>query len=61
MTKMLNETISYRDIWHEDAYHLFSDVLFRAMWYRIESDREYGMVRSGNVVLDSKRRRAAVF
>ena len=61
MTKILNETISYHDIWHEDAYHLFFDGLFRGMGYRVESNREYGMGRPDIVVLDAKRRRAAVF
>ena len=61
MTKILNETISYHDIWHEDAYHLFFDGLFRGMGYRVESNREYGMGRPDIIVLDAKRRRAAVF
>ncbi len=61
MTKILNETISYHDIWHEDAYNLFFDGLFRGMGYRVESNREYGMGRPDIVVLDAKRRRAAVF
>ncbi len=61
MTKILNETISYHDIWHENAYHLFFDGLFRGMGYRVESNREYGLGRPDIVVLDSKRRRAAVF
>ena len=61
MTKILNETISYHDIWHEGAYHLFFDGLFRGMGYKVESNREYGMGRPDIVVLNSKRRRAAVF
>ena len=61
MTRILNETISYHDIWHEDAYHLFFDGLFRGMGYRVESNREYGMGRPDIVVLDRKRRRVAVF
>ena len=61
MTKILNETISYHDIWHEGAYHLFFDGLFRGMGYKVESNREYGMGRPDIVVLNSKRRRVAVF
>ena len=61
MTKILNETISYHDIWHEAAYHLFFDGLFRGMGYKVESNREYGMGRPDIVVLNSKRRRVAVF
>ncbi len=61
MTKILNETISYHDIWHEGAYHLFFDGLFRGMGYKVESNREYGMGRPDIVVLNSKKRRAAVF
>jgi hypothetical protein len=61
MTKILNETISYHDIWHEGAYHLFFDGLFRGMGYKVESNREYGMGRPDIVVLNSKKRRVAVF
>ncbi len=61
MTKILNETISYYDIWHEDACHLFFNGPFRGMGYRVESNREYGMGRPDIVVMDSRRRRAAVF
>ena len=61
MTKILNETISYHDIWHEDAYHLFFDGLFRGMGYRVESNREYGMGRPDIVVSDDMRTKVAVF
>ena len=61
MTRILNETISYHDIWHEGAYHLFFDGLFKGMGYKVESNREYGMGRPDIVVLNSKKRRAAVF
>ena len=61
MTKILNETISYHDIWHESAYHLFFDGLFRGMGYRVESNREYGMGRPDIVVSDDMRTKVAVF
>ena len=61
MTKILNETISYHDIWHEGAYHLFFDGLFRGMGYKVESNREYGMGRPDIVVSDDMRTKVAVF
>ena len=61
MTKILNETISYHDIWQEGAYHLFFDGLFRGMGYRVESNREYGMGRPDIVVSDDMRTKVAVF
>ncbi len=61
MTKILNETISYHYIWHENTYHLFLDGLFKGMGYRIESNREYGMERPDIVVSDDMRTKVAVF
>ena len=61
MTKILNETISYHYIWHENTYHLFLDGLFKGMGYRVESNREYGMGRQDIVVSDDMRTKVAVF
>ncbi len=61
MTRILNDTISYNDLWHEAAYHLFFDGIFRGMGYRVDSNKEHGMGRPDIVVFDKKRKRAALF
>ncbi len=61
MTRILNRTLSYNDIWHEYVYHLFFAGLFTGIGYRVDSNREYGMGKPDIVVLDYKRKRAAIF
>ena len=61
MTRILNRTLSYNDIWHEYVYHLFFAGLFTGIGYRVDSNKEYGMGKPDIVVLDYKRKRAAVF
>lgn len=61
MTRILNRTLSYNDVWHEYVYHLFFAGLFTGIGYRVDSNKEYGMGKPDIVVLDYKRKRAAVF
>ncbi len=61
MTRILNRTLSYNDIWHEYVYHLFFAGLFTGIGYRVDSNKEYGMGKPDIVVLDYKRKRAAIF
>ncbi len=61
MTRIINRTLSYNDVWHEYAYHLFFNGLFTGIGYKIDSNKEYGMGNPDIVVLDSRRKRAAIF
>ena len=61
MTRIINRTLSYNDVWHEYAYHLFFNGLFAGIGYRIDSNKEYGMGKTDIVVLDYRRKRAAIF
>lgn len=61
MTMILNRTLSYNDVWHEYVYHLFFAGLFCGIGYRVDSNKEYGMGKPDIVVLDYRRKRAAVF
>lgn len=61
MTRIINRTLSYNDVWHEYAYHLFFNGLFAGIGYRIDSNKEYGMGKPDIVVLDYRRKRAAIF
>ncbi len=61
MTMILNRTLSYNDVWHEYVYHLFFAGLFSGIGYRVDSNKEYGMGKPDIVVLDYRRKRAAVF
>ena len=61
MTRILNRTLSYNDVWHEYVYHLFFAGLFSGIGYRVDSNKEYGMGKPDIVVLDYRRKRAAVF
>lgn len=61
MTRILNKTLSYHDVYHEYVYHVFFDGLFAGLGYDTESNREYGMGRPDIVVYDNYRMRVAVF
>ncbi len=61
MTRILNKTLSYHDVYHEYVYHVFFDGVFAGLGYDTESNREYGMGRPDIVVYDNKRMRVAVF
>ncbi len=61
MTRILNKTISYHDLYHEYVYHVFFDGVFAGLGYDTESNREYGMGRPDIVVYDNYRMRVAVF
>ncbi len=61
MTTIINKTLSYNDIWHEYAYHLFFNGLFTGIGYKIDSNKEYGMGKPDIVVLDFTKKRASVF
>jgi len=61
MTRLLNNTLSYHDVYHEYVYHVFFDGVFRGLGYDTESNREYGMGRPDIVVYDNYNMRVAVF
>ncbi len=61
MTRILNKTLSYHDVYHEYVYHVFFDGVFAGLGYDTESNREYGMGRPDIVIYDNKRMRVAVF
>ncbi len=62
ITKIINRTFSYIDIWQEYANHLFFTGLFTGIGYIIiDPKEEYGMGNSDIVVLDYSRKRAAIF
>ncbi len=62
ITKIINRTFSYIDIWQEYASHLFFTGLFTGIGYIIIDPKEkYGMGNSDIVVLDYRRKRAAIF
>ena len=61
ITKVLNDTLSYNDIYHEYVYHLFLAGLFRGIGYSVASNKEYGMGRPDVVVIDTNYDRAAIF
>ena len=61
ITKILNRTLSFNDLYHEYVYHLFLAGLFLGLGYRVDSNKEYGMGRPDIVVLDRFRKRAVIF
>ncbi len=61
MTRILNETLSYDDVWHEYVHHIFFSGIFRGMGYTVDSNREHGMGKPDIVVYDYERMRVAVF
>ncbi len=60
ITKILNRTLSYNDLYHEYVYHLFLAGLFIGLGYSVDSNKEYGMGRPDIVVLDRPRKRAVI-
>ncbi len=61
MTRILNDTLSYDDVWHEYVHHIFFSGIFRGMGYTVDSNREHGMGKPDIVVYDYERERVAVF
>ena len=61
ITKVLNDTLSYNDIYHEYVYHLFLAGLLTGLDYSVASNKEFGMGRPDIVVFDSGNSRAALF
>lgn len=61
MTRILNETLSYDDVWHEYVHHIFFAGIFRGLGYSVDSNREHGMGKPDIVVYDYDRMRVAVF
>ncbi len=61
MTRILNETLSYDDVWHEYVHHIFFAGIFRGLGYTVDSNREHGMGKPDIVVYDYDRMRVAVF
>ena len=61
MTRVLNETLSYDDVWHEYVHHIFFAGIFRGLGYSVDSNREHGMGKPDIVVYDYDRMRVAVF
>ena len=61
MTRILNDALSYDDVWHEYVHHIFFSGIFCGMGYTVDSNRDHGMGKPDIVVYDYKRMRVAVF
>ncbi len=61
ITRILNKTLSYNDLYHEYVYHLFLNGLFSGMGYTVASNKEFGMGRPDIVIFDSGYKKAILF